>query len=71
MNSQNIKNHQFTSHAVQVLCSFGKNKIGKSTIKVSQLYLISRIMVSLLTTGLMGYSYERVLQVIQKSSFSG
>jgi len=71
MNSQNIKKHQFTSHVVQGLFSFGKNKNGKSTIKVSQLYLISRIMVSLLTTGLIGYSYDRVLQALQKSSFSG
>jgi hypothetical protein len=71
MNSQFIKNHQITSHAPHWFVSVGKITTGKSTIKVSQLYLISRIMVSLVTIGLIGYSYDRVLQSIQKSSPSG
>ncbi len=71
MNSQPIKSYQFTRHAPRWFVFVGKITTGKSTIKARQLYLISRMMVSLLTIGLIGYSYDRVLQSIQKSSPTG
>lgn len=42
----------------------------KTPIEIRQLLLISRIMMSLLTTGLIGYTLDRLMQSVQKSSIS-
>lgn len=68
MNNQShaTKNNTSTIRFLDLRKSNGHN----SSLEIRQMLLISRIMISILTIGLLGYTFDRVLQTIQRSSIS-
>lgn len=65
MNTQQAKILKLTGLASPWLMPFIKITTGKNTIEFRQLYLVSRIMISILI-GLIGYEYDRAMKSIQK-----
>ncbi|NOT10405.1 MAG: hypothetical protein HOP23_00975 [Methylococcaceae bacterium] len=70
MNAQQANVYKFYGLTSLWLVPFLKIATGKYTIELKQLFLITRIMVTLLTIGLIGYSFDRVLKLIQKPTTS-
>jgi hypothetical protein len=68
MNNQSHATINYTS-TIRFL-DLRKSNGHNSSLKIRQMLLISRIMMSILTIGLLGYTFDRVLQTIQRSSIS-
>ena len=66
MNSQSIK--ASTSTGVIWFVPIVKIRARKKSVEVRQLFLISRIMISIFTIGLMGYMLDRVMRLLHRSS---
>lgn len=67
MNTQQLKVYKFIGLTTFCFVPFVKIATGKSTLEFRQLFLISRIIISIVI-GLIGYSYDRVMKLIRKLS---
>jgi len=67
MSSQLVKANKLTepSWFLPIL----KMTARKNPIEARQLFLISRIMISVFTVGLLGYTMDRAMQSLQRRSF--
>ena len=69
MNTQQVRIYKFISLTTFCFMPFVKIAMGRNTIEFRQLFIISRIMISIVI-GLMGYCYDRVMNLIKKPSLT-
>lgn len=67
MNTLQLKVYKFIGLTTFCFVPFVKIATGKNAIEFRQLFLISRIIISIVI-GLIGYSYDRVMKLIRKPS---
>jgi hypothetical protein len=69
MKTQQVKVYKFISLTTFCFMPFVKIAMGRNTIEFRQIFIISRIMISIVI-GLMGYCYDRVMKLIKKPSLT-
>ena len=69
MNTQQVRIYKFISLTTFCFMPFVKIAMGRNTIEFRQLFIVSRIIFSIVI-GLMGYRYDQVMKLIKKSSLS-
>jgi len=69
MNTQQVKVYKVSGLTSIWFMPFVKIATGKNTIEFRQLFLFSRIIISIFI-GLIGYSFDRFMKLIQKPPVS-